>query len=165
MKNLTTTTISFILLTLTQAAFAQVSDSELIGTWKVDVNYIESIFQEAMDKELEMVSDPEEKKAAQEQMALFIPKMLESFAGIRMTFNADGTYENYSPGFMGDEPEEKTGTWYLEGSMLYTTEQLENGEGEEKQVYITHIDANSMVIEPQEERGNSPIQNLRMLRD
>lgn len=150
---------------MVQITFAQVSNSEVLGTWKLDMDYIEEIFGAAMEQELASITDPEERQAAENQMEMFMPMMMETFAEMRMTFNDDGTFENYSPGFMGSEAEIDAGTWYLDGNTLYTIKDLEDGDSEENQMYISAIDQNSMMIEPLDEQEDNPIKQMRMIRE
>lgn len=106
--------IVFLLLGCFQLTFAQetLEKELLVGTWQCDLETLEKELNQAYEVVLVQAQTQKEREKLESEKERLITQNLEGFKNLKITVNAD----TWLGEFQG---ESQTGTWDLEGDILY----------------------------------------------
>lgn len=163
MKNLLKIScLVFIIMSLGVSRVTAQSDAILlVGTWKMDVETVKAQFTAEIDKQIAAAQTEEEKQQAEMGKSM-MPMLLSMMEDMRVSFDADGTMRSLSKNpFAGDEePEEKLGSWRIDGDTLFT--QME--EKEESGATILEISGDYFIMKSNDAEENNLMKEIKFVR-
>jgi len=114
-KNLKLILASLILLPLS----LQAQSDKIPGTWKVDIDAMKPVIEEAFSSVRQGASEADMKAA--------VDMVVRTMETTKMTIHTNGTFTSFSLDILSQEPIEETGKWRLEDGLFYTSTE-EGGE-------------------------------------
>lgn len=150
----------FVSLGISQVT-AQNEAKLLVGTWKMDIETLKTQVAAEIDKQIAAAQTEEEKEQAEMGKSM-MPMLLSMMEDMRVSFESDGTMRSISKNpFAGEEePEEKTGSWRLEGKTLFT--QME--ENDESGATLLEISKQHFIMKNNDAEEDNPMKEIKFIR-
>lgn len=162
----------FLILTFlcfTQRLFAQIEVTEemLIGTWKIDIEFLKRQIGRMMEDEISRIQDPEEKRMKRRQMQETMDKMSEMIRGFSVVIKNDNTFKfNFPKEMPGPKPnrDEEMGRWQLENNIIKIA-QMDEEFQDDKTLTIIDISENKIIFKPTQAIPEAPNIKFALLRE
>lgn len=169
MKKLFRIFLTLSLLCFTQLSFAQVEVTEdmLLGTWKIDLEFLKRQIGRVMEEEISRIQNPEEKRMKRRQMQETMDKMSEMIRGFNVVIKNDNTFKfNFPKEIPGPKPnsDEEMGRWQLENNIIKIAQMGEEFQ-DDKTLTIIDISENKIVFKPTQAIPEAPNLKFALLRE